>query len=61
MKQSCLDILYLKSKVIVHSRWKARRKSLSFLEDSPPPPTALVGQVGIQGPHENELHLCFQT
>ena len=54
MKQSCLDILYLKDKVIVHSRWRPGRESLSFLEESPPPPTALVDQVGIQAPEENK-------
>ena len=56
MKQLRVDI-YLKDKVTVPFQWRPSHKSLFFLEESPPPPTDLVVQVGTQAPKENEIHL----
>ena len=56
IKQLRVDI-YLKDKVTAPFQWRLSRNSLLFLEESPPPPTDLVVQVGTQAPAENEFHL----
>ena len=52
--QSDMDF-YFKDKATVHSRWRLSRSSLSSLEESPPPPTGLLGRAGIQAPAENDF------
>ena len=48
--------IYIKGKANVHFRWRSSHNSLSYLEESPPPPTDPMVPVGIQAPEENELH-----
>ena len=54
IKQPDMDF-YFKDKATVHSRWRPSRKSLFSLEESPPPPTGLLGRAGIQAPAENDF------
>ena len=52
--QSDMDF-YFKDKATVHSRWRSSHKKLFSLEESPPPPTGLLGRAGIQAPAENDF------